>query len=140
MYRFERDLDPHLAELAADRAARLMAELAGGQVLRGKVDVATSLPSPKRLKLRMKRVRGMLGLDLATSEAQRILRGFGFGVEVDPDGAALNVEVPTFRRDIEGEADLIEEVARIYGYRRDPCHASCWRQPAGRAGLAVARG
>ncbi len=133
-YRFERDLDPHLAELAADRAARLMAELAGGQVLRGKVDVATSLPSPKRLKLRMKRVRGMLGLDLATSEAQRILRGLGFGVEVDPDGAALNVEVPTFRRDIEGEADLIEEVARIYGYDAIPATL-----PAGgslRGGLA----
>lgn len=115
-YRFERDLDPHLAEVAADRAARLIQELAGGKVLRGRIDVAAPLPPPREITLRVKRVCGMLGVQLSPAEIKRILRGLGFGVELEKDASVMTVRVPTYRRDIEGEADLVEEVARIYGY------------------------
>lgn len=115
-YRFERDVDPHLAELAADRAARLIQELAGGEVLRGRVDVAAELPPPREITLRVKRVCAMLGAQVSPAEIKRILRGLGFDVELEKDATVMTVRVPTFRRDIEGEADLIEEVARIYGY------------------------
>jgi len=115
-HRFERGVDPHLAPLAADRAAKLIAELAGGVVLKGAIDVAAELPSPKRITLRVSRVNGMLGTDLSPAEIKRILRSLDFQVELEKDASSLSVIVPTFRRDIEGEADLIEEVARIHGY------------------------
>lgn len=115
-HRFERGVDPHLAAVAADRAARLIAELAGGQVLAGSIDVAAELPAPRRLALRVARVNGMLGTELLPAEIERILRGLGFEVAPGEDAGTMSVVVPTYRRDVEGEADLIEEVARMYGY------------------------
>ncbi|HET7559563.1 MAG TPA: phenylalanine--tRNA ligase subunit beta, partial [Limnochordia bacterium] len=115
--RFEKGLDPNLCELAADRAAALLAELAGGRVAAGKVDVqAAPLPRPRRLTLRPERVGAMLGVQLSPAEIRRRLTALGFGVELE--ARHLVVEVPTFRGDVEGEADLIEEVARLYGFDR----------------------
>jgi len=119
-HRFERGIDPHLAALAADRAAKLIAELAGGEVLQGRIDAAAELPRPRELTLRLQRVNGMLGTDLSPQEVEGILNRLGFETRREKDGASLQVVVPTFRRDVEGEADLIEEVARIYGYDRIP--------------------
>src|SRR5690606_37394383 len=102
-----------LAALAADRAAKLIAELAGGEVLQGRIDAAAELPRPRELTLRLQRVNGMLGMDLSPQEVEGILNRLGFETRREKDGASLQVVVPTFRRDVEGEADLIEEVARI---------------------------
>jgi len=117
-HRFEKDLDPHLAELAVDRAARLIAELAGGSVAKGRIDVHSGLPAPRTLRVRPQRVNRMLGTCLSPAEMKRILEALEFGVEIENDGEQLAVAVPTFRRDVEGEADIAEEVSRIYGFDR----------------------
>lgn len=115
-HRFEKGLDPRLAEWAIDRAARLMAELAGGEVARGRVDVRTEIPPERELDVRPERVNGLLGTSLSPAEMKRILKGLGFQVDLGKGAATIRVRVPWFRRDVEGEADVAEEIARIHGY------------------------
>ena len=117
-YRFERGADIEGLADASDRAAQLIAELAGGTVARGLVDV---YPTPRRrvrVGLRMARIRRLLGIAPSRAEAARILTGLGLGVvERDED---LEVEIPSFRRDLAIEDDLVEEVVRIWGYDKIP--------------------
>ncbi len=115
-HRFEKGLDPRLAEWAADRAARLMAELAGGEVARGRIDVRTEIPPERELDVRPARINEMLGASLSPAEMKRILKGLGFQVDLGKGASTIRVRVPWFRRDVEGEADIAEEIARIHGY------------------------
>lgn len=117
-HRFEKGLDPRLAEWAADRAARLMAELAGGEVARGRVDVHFGLPPEREMEVRPDRINGLLGTELSPAEMKRILKGLGFQVDLGKGAATIRVRVPWFRRDVEGEADVAEEIARIHGYEQ----------------------
>lgn len=119
-YRFERDLDPHLSGIAADRAASLLANLTGGKVLKERIDVKQPLPKPTTIKCDPKKINRLLGTKLSPVEMKRILKGLGFDVEILQDPAILEVQVPTFRRDIAIEADVAEEVARIYGFHEIP--------------------
>lgn len=115
--RFEKGLDPHLPEWAIARAAQLLAEVAGGKPSPVVTDVSQPLPEPQTLNLRPERVNRLLGTDLTPAEMKRCLRALHFGVELTGDGR-LQVDVPTYRRDVTREVDLIEEIARIYGYDR----------------------
>jgi phenylalanyl-tRNA synthetase beta chain len=118
-YRFERGADVETLVDANDRAAQLMADLAGGRVASGLIDVYPS-PAPRpRVRLRMERARRVLGVSPPREEATRILRGLGL-VVTERDGDALEVEVPAFRRDLAIEDDLVEEVIRVWGYDRIP--------------------
>jgi len=117
-YRFERGVDVEGAVAALDRAAQLMAELGGGQVARGVVDVYPA-PRPRvRVPLRLERVERLIGARPERAEAVRILRALGGGV--DDAAPALQVDVPSFRRDILQEDDLVEEVVRIWGFDKIP--------------------
>ncbi|MHB0977416.1 MAG: phenylalanine--tRNA ligase subunit beta [Candidatus Aquicultorales bacterium] len=113
--RFEKGVDPNIIGFASDRAISLMKELAGGEVLKGAVDVYPAKIEPSVVSLRTERVNAILGTGLGSDEISGILEGLDLGVEKGRDGE-LNVTVPTFRFDLEREIDLIEEVARIYGY------------------------
>ncbi|GAB6138272.1 phenylalanine--tRNA ligase subunit beta [Halanaerobaculum tunisiense] len=113
-HRFERGVDINLVELALNRAAELIAELGSGQVLEGIKDIYPEPVTEEGIKLRPDRVRKVLGVELAKIEIKTLLERLQFTVE--DLGKNLLVKVPTYRVDIDQEIDLIEEVARTYGY------------------------
>jgi phenylalanyl-tRNA synthetase beta chain len=116
--RFERGLSPELAELASRRASALLASLAPVEIAPGAVD-AYPRPSPaRRITLRKARVSQVLGLAVEEAEVTRDLAALG--VELTDQGEAWLAQPPPWRGDLEREIDLIEEVARLYGYDRIP--------------------
>nr|MBO2478359.1 phenylalanine--tRNA ligase subunit beta [Bacillota bacterium] len=117
-HRFEKGLDPNLAAVASLRAAQLLQELAGAQVLAGVVDVYPCPVAPRTISCRPERIRRLLGTDLSDERIAAYLQSLELSVQ--REGERLVVTVPTFRPDIQQEADLAEEVARLYGYDRLP--------------------
>ncbi|HKE03618.1 MAG TPA: phenylalanine--tRNA ligase subunit beta, partial [Blastocatellia bacterium] len=115
-YRFERGTDPEIVATASDRASALIAELAGGEVLSGLVDVYPRKPARDWIRFRRSRYTILTGLPIELGEAERILRGLGFTVEADVEHEQLRSLAPSWRVDVSIEEDLIEEVARIAGY------------------------
>jgi phenylalanyl-tRNA synthetase beta chain len=118
-HRFERGADILMAPLALDRTAALIQEIAGGEILRGTIDV---YPRPlHRLDLRLQRseITRILGAEIPAEEIERILHGLGFEPE-RAEGESWRVSVPSFRVDVSREVDLVEEVARHVGYDRLP--------------------
>lgn len=116
--RFEHGVDWNAVEEALDRGAAMIAEFARGEVLRGKIDVKTKDKKPQIIELRPDRVNKILGTGISTGDMISILKRLGFRVR-KADGRKLKVEIPLFRAmDIEREIDLIEEIARIWGYNR----------------------
>jgi phenylalanyl-tRNA synthetase beta chain len=117
-YRFERGADYDAAAFACDRAAGLIAELAGGEVLEGIVDAYPKPMERNPILFRSERLTALTGLQVELSEAERILQQLGFRVESQVESGVLNVTAPSWRVDVAVEEDLIEEVARITGYDR----------------------
>lgn len=118
-YRFERGVDPNNALTAANRAAQLIAELSGGEIAEGAIDDYPEKIHPKKVEVRFSRIDKVLGYKILPEEVERILTKLGFEIN-ENDSEKLSVLVPTFRHDVEREIDLIEEIARIYGYDRIP--------------------
>ncbi len=141
--RFERSVDIELTVLGVRRGIQLMQELAGGQVAQGMVDVYPQPVSPRVIELPLSEVPRLLGIELARDEVTRLLEALEFDVaDLRPDGSyqfrqdpkqftimvsetsttsdALLVRVPTYRNDVTIKADLIEEIARMYGYDKIP--------------------
>ncbi|WCK53747.1 phenylalanine--tRNA ligase subunit beta [Aneurinibacillus sp. Ricciae_BoGa-3] len=116
--RFEKEVDPKAVELALERAALLMAELAGGEIGQGIADSVVEIPQDKRVALRMDRLNTVLGTNLSRDEAAAIFDRLSFPYDIDGD--TFHVTAPTRRQDIVREVDLIEEVARLYGYDNIP--------------------
>ncbi|WP_266159851.1 phenylalanine--tRNA ligase subunit beta [Dyella silvatica] len=130
-HRFERGVDPELPRRALERATELLLSIAGGQA--GPVLVAENLadlPKPAAVSLRRERLKRVLGVDVADAEVARIFTALGMQVEPLTDG--WRITAPSSRFDIEREEDLIEEVARIFGYDHIPTHT-----PAGALTLAI---
>ncbi len=117
-YRFERGTDPEMVLTAADRAAGLIQEFAGGELARGIIDNYPRHVAPVELVLRPARANALLGTDIPARDMAEMLARLGFSVTVRDE--QLAVTVPSFRHDVRREADLIEEVARVHGYDRIP--------------------
>lgn len=118
-YRFERGTDPSITKYAAERAAQLISELAGGEIAEGIIDVYPQIIERKEITLRYSRVTKILGYEISKEKIHQILSRLGLALK-DLDENSLLVSVPTFRPDIEREIDLIEEIARINGYDNIP--------------------
>ncbi len=114
-YRFERGVDPNGVVRASDRAAELMASTASAKVAAGVIDVYPQAHEPWQLTLRPKRVVQVLGAEIPLSKTTSILKGLELDIESTSD-EQIAVRVPTFRPDLTREIDLIEEIARHYGY------------------------
>ena len=117
-YRFERGTDVSFPPHAALMAASLLTQM-GGKAARGIIDVYPKPRKPKSLRLRQRRVGELLGVSVPEDFVGRVLGSLGFRVQASSQGL-WTVEVPTFRVDIDREADLVEEIARFYGYDRIP--------------------
>ncbi|MFV0478285.1 MAG: phenylalanine--tRNA ligase subunit beta [Parahaliea sp.] len=114
-HRFERGVDFELQYRAIERATALLIDIAGGQA--GPIIEAVSpehLPERADVSLRSARIEKLLGFDLPAQDVERILTGLGLGVSKSGEGWICSV--PSWRFDIGIEADLLEELARIYGY------------------------
>lgn len=116
--RFEHGIDITGCRRAADRAARLLAEMGAAEVVDLVVDNYPAPPAGKTVPLRPARVRHILDVDLQADEITELLERLQF--EVRADNGELLVKVPGHRPDIAIEEDLIEEVVRLYGYNRVP--------------------
>ena len=117
-YRFERGIDPALPERASRRAVQLILETAGGELLAGVVQDGAGAGPAKKLSLRLSRLNQLLGIDVHPQAAVDALARLGL-TPAQRDGT-IDVTVPTWRLDINIEADLIEEVARVIGYDKIP--------------------
>lgn len=116
-YRFERGVDYGNTKQALERATALVLDICGGQA--GAITEATAtLPERKTVTLRYKRVLSVLGIEITKETIGQLLTQLGFEFTESNDSFA--VQAPSYRFDIEREADLIEEIARLHGYDKIP--------------------
>ncbi len=117
--RFERGCDPDMTTFAANRAASLIAELGEGEIAAGIIDVYPKEIKRKKVSLRFERARKVLGFNVSSQKIKEILNSLKLKV-IEETNETITCEIPLFRHDIEREIDLIEEIARIYGYDNIP--------------------
>ncbi len=119
--RFERGIDPNGCRIAADRAASLMVELAGGSWSPAVVDHYPRKLEAKKINLRVNRVNQILGTQIDRKTMGDYLRNLELKIEAgNQESKSVAVEVPTFRVDLQREIDLVEEIARLHGFHRIP--------------------
>jgi len=118
-FRFERRLDAGGTDWASRRACALIQQTAGGKVARGVVTAGKPIPEARELVLRLPRIETVLGLAIPADTAAEYLRRLGLEI-LEAGAARIRVRVPSWRRDLEREIDLVEEVARHHGYEKIP--------------------
>lgn len=128
--RFEKGINQATVAAACDAAAVMIAELSGGQVLKGAVEGATVDVAPVSVAITLDRINRYLGTKIDQAEVEEIFAALGFTATLDNE--TYHVSVPPRRWDISIEADIIEEVARIYGYDRLPSTLPSGETVAGR--------
>jgi len=139
-YRFERGADPEMAETASRRAAEMIQQLGGGEVLAGVVDAYPRREKPIAIELSRRELLRVMGADIPDRDIEEILRALGFepsrgnGNSTDRESrdAVWRCERPSWRRDVTRGIDLIEETARHYGYDKFPPRLPPAKQPADR--------
>jgi phenylalanyl-tRNA synthetase beta chain len=135
--RFSRGVHPEQAKPAAERAAQLFHDHAGGEVLAGIADTYPAPIPPQVIDLDATEIRRLLGFDIPGKEVVRVLTALQFQVEPDGDDA-WTVTTPQTRLDIQaGQADLIEELARVYGYDKLPERLLPLELPEPKGNLAI---
>lgn len=132
--RFERGVDPRLALRAVARFVQILSESCPElEWLRDPLDVEGSTPTPPTVELSERDIERVLGVEVPSDDVITILRGLRFTVSATGD--RFSVTAPTARPDVRdgsaGRADVIEEIARLYGYRRLPRHVPTWPEPGG---------
>lgn len=115
-FRFERGVDPDMTPYALRRAAVLVRELAGGVISSPVTDLYPVPVEPFRFELSFDRVRKLIGKDIPTETIRQIVAALDVTVESESEDGVLQVAVPPYRVDVRREADLIEDILRIYGY------------------------
>ena len=138
--RFGRGADPEIAEVASRRAAELILQLAGGELLSGVVDVYPGKRTPKKIGVTRAEILRVMGADVPDKEVEASLSALGFvPVRIDENRgaegsllAAWECTQPSWRAEVEREIDLIEEIARIYGLDKFPPRLPAARQGAAR--------
>lgn len=118
-YRFERGADIGIIEYAVDRAASLIAEVAGGEILTGIVDVYPDKRNRRSIELRYDCTDAILGVSIPSDEQLSTLNRLGFDL-LDEHDVSVQIKPPTWRTDVSSEIDLIEEIARLHGLDRIP--------------------
>ena len=116
--RFEHELDPNLTNKAIDRVVGIIQEISGGKILKGMIDIYPKKVFPLKIRLDFKKIETILGIKISKQKVIRYLKALGFDVD-----SSLKVTVPTIRRDIQIEEDLIEEIGRLIGYDKIPATA-----------------
>ncbi|HJZ69454.1 MAG TPA: phenylalanine--tRNA ligase subunit beta, partial [Blastocatellia bacterium] len=119
-HRFERGADYESTVISCDRVAELILQSGGGELLGDVIDVIAKPLDQAPIVLRISEVNRILGTLVKTSDILRILRKLGFEVMPEQDPSEFSVRIPSWRLDVEREIDLIEEIARLYGYNRFP--------------------
>lgn len=122
-YRFERKVDMENIYYTQLRAAQLVLEAAGGKI-EGYMDIGKAAVTKRTITLRPERVNKILGVEIPLSKTKKILLSLGMK-QKSASKDALKLEAPEFRQDLQDEIDLIEEVARIYGYGNIPETLPC---------------
>ena len=117
-HRFERGADWGVTPVACDRVAELILQTAGGELTGERIDTVARKVQRPAIALRRSEVKRNLGIDIEVVELERILRSLGFGVTTTGDNFSVNI--PTWRLDVEREIDVLEELARIYGFNKFP--------------------
>jgi phenylalanyl-tRNA synthetase beta chain len=117
-FRFERTVDIEMVDWASKRAAQLITQVAGGKVAKDVIDIYPKRPAQKEVTLRLARLNKVLGVEIPPRETVKILSRLSFQPKQKDD--LISCTVPSWRSDIYREIDLIEEVARLYGYNRIP--------------------
>jgi phenylalanyl-tRNA synthetase beta chain len=146
-YRFERGADPEMAEMASRRAAELIQQLGGGEILSGVVDAYPGRSPAPMIELSRKELLRVMGADVPDRDVEEILAALGFhpsrtdAHRGTPDSllAVWRCTQPSWRRDATRGIDLIEEVARHYGYDKFPPRLPPAKQPAHRLPHAEAQ-
>lgn len=131
--RFEKKLDPAGHRFAFERAAKLLKNLADAKSIL-KIKSAGYPPKRRKVDLPVSLINRILGLDLKISEIKEILERLGFSLKLSDDKKIFEVEIPTFRTDINEPIDFTEEIGRIYGYNKFPKTLQVYKLP-GRHGL-----
>ncbi len=138
--RFERGADPEMVELASRRCAELIQQIAGGEILAGLADAYPRHEPPRKIEFTRKELLRVMGADIPDREIEEILGALGFHpVRVDATRgssgslvATWECRQPSWRRDAAREIDLIEEVARVYGYDKFPPRLPPTKHPSAR--------
>jgi phenylalanyl-tRNA synthetase beta chain len=146
-YRFERGADPEMAEVASRRAAELIQQLAGGEILAGVVDIYPGREPERKIEFARKELLRVMGADVPDRDIEEILSALGFHpVRVDANRgsagslvAAWDCRQPSWRRDVTRGIDLVEEVARLYGFDKFPPRLPPAKLPAHRLPHAEAQ-
>ena len=124
-YRFERGVDRERMNWASRRCAELILQVAGGELLEGSVeDGQSELPARTPIRLRFAQIRRVLGIDIPATVAVPILKRLGLEQVGNCSGESGEFLPPSWRRDLLREIDLIEEVARVFGYDAIPDNAT----------------
>jgi phenylalanyl-tRNA synthetase beta chain len=119
-YRFERGLDPARVEWASRRCCELILQTAGGELLAGAVTVGAMKSDATNVTLRFARIRQVVGIEIPEATCLTILDSLGLKRTGHRAGMDATYSVPSWRRDLTREIDLIEEVARVHGYQHIP--------------------
>ncbi len=122
-YRFERGTDPEMVDWASRRACELILKYAGGELVEGVIDVGTPRPRRAEITLRLDQLRRIIGINIPSETVRKILVALGC-LEQSFESDQIITIPPSWRRDLEREIDLVEEVARIHGYDKIPEDAS----------------